>query len=354
MTIVGLILHNVGRRRLRAAVTATAVAIGVTAVLALGVLTTSLRRTAVAVLQTGTADFSVSQNGASDVLYSALDRASVDAVRTTPGVQSAVGVFVATGKVDTAHPFFIEVGIDPADQAAFGVTVLQGRSAHADAPDEMMLGWRAAKDFDRHVGDTFRIEERTFRVVGIMSTGNVFGDSAGMFPIAQLQAWHRQPGIYTLIFVRAQPHTDIDALRRKIEHDNPRLATARSERDYGRVDRNLVLINAANVGGSILALFIGATGVMNTSLLSFFERLWEFGVLRALGWSRRRLIALVVGEALLVAFIGAAVGVGVGVAAVELLTRVGSLAGVFQPYFAAHLFGRALYFAFGMGVLGAL
>ena len=48
MTFAGLILHNVLRRRLRAVVTAIAVAIGVTAVLALGVLTSSLRATAVA------------------------------------------------------------------------------------------------------------------------------------------------------------------------------------------------------------------------------------------------------------------------------------------------------------------
>ena len=116
----------------------------------------------------------------------------------------------------------------------------------------------------------------------------------------------------------------------------------------------VVLVSAANVGGSILALFIGATGVMNTSLLSFFERIREFGVLRALGWSRRRLITLVFGEALVVSLIGAALGVLVGFVAVEGLTRVGSLVGVFQPYYSTQIFVRALAFAFGMALLGAL
>jgi putative ABC transport system permease protein len=335
-------------------VTAVAVAIGVTAVLALGVLTSSLRRTAVAILQTGTADFSVSQKGASDVLYSALDQGDVEAIRKTSGVEQAVGVFIATAKIDAHHPFFIEIGIAPKEQAAFGITVIEGRSPRADAGDEMMLGARAAKDFHVRVGDQFKVEERTFRVVGLMTTGNVIGDAGGMFPIASLQEWHRQPGVYTLTFVRARPHVAIDPLRKRIEDANPRLATARSERDYGRVDRNLVLISAANVGGSILALFVGASGVMNTSLLSFFERIREFGVLRATGWSRRRLIALVVGEALVVSLAGAALGVVVGVVAVEALTHVGRLVGVFDPYFDASIFGRALMFAFGMVMLGAL
>jgi len=121
VTFLGLILHNVTRHRLRAVVTAVAVAIGVTAVLALGVLTSSLRQTAVSILRTGNADFSVSQKGASDILYSALDAKAVTAVRTTRGVESAVGVFVATGKINADHPFFIEFGIDPRDEAEFGV-----------------------------------------------------------------------------------------------------------------------------------------------------------------------------------------------------------------------------------------
>jgi len=354
MTFAGLVLHNLNRRRLRSVVTAIAVMLGVTAVLALGVLTSSLRRSAVAVLRTGNADFSVSQRGASDILYSALDRGQVDAVAKTPGVDSAVGVFVKTAHLSRSHPFFVEFGVDPKDEAAYGIKVLQGRSPSADATDEIMLGWRAAKDLHAPVGTKLKIEERVFKVVGIMSTGNVFGDASGMFPITELQAWHRQPGVYTLVFVQAKPSTNISALRKRIEADNPQLATAASEKDYGQVDRNLVLVSAANVGGSILALFIGATGVMNTSLLSFFERIREFGVLRALGWSRRRLITLVFGEALVVSLIGAALGVLVGFVAVEGLTRVGSLVGVFQPYYSTQIFVRALAFAFGMALLGAL
>jgi putative ABC transport system permease protein len=354
VTFVGLILHNVFRRPLRAVVTSTAVAIGVMAVLALGVLTYSLRLTAVSVLKTGKADFTVSQRGVSDLLDSSLDGQDLAAVRSTPGVESAIGTFVATGRIDADHPFFIEVGIRSEDEAPYGVTVLAGRSFADTSSGEMMLGWRAAKDFGVSVGDKFKIEERTYRIVGIFSTNNVVGDTVGMFPLTDLQAWKRLPGVYTLSFVVVKPHTNIDRVRNAIERRNPQLATARNASDYGKVDRNLVLITAANIGGSILALFIGATGVMNTSLLSFFERIREFGLLRAVGWSRPRLFRLVLGEALFLSVLGAGAGIGIGIGAVQGLTHLSQLRGVFHPAYNSWIFARALGFAFGMAFLGAL
>jgi putative ABC transport system permease protein len=354
MTFLGLLAHNVLRRRLRAVVTALAVSIGVTAVMTLGVLTYSLRQTAVSILETGKSDFTVSQRGVSDLLDSTLDREDLQAIRSTPGVRSAIGTLVETGRVDAAHPIFIEIGLHEADEDPYGITVLRGRSFRDDASDEMMLGWRAAKDFGVGVGDKFTIEERTFRIVGLFSTGNAVGDAAGMFPLTDLQAWKRLPGVLTLAFVVTKPGVSIDGVRHAIERANPRLATVRSAKDYGKVDRNLVLITAANIGGSILALFIGATGVMNTSLLSFFERIREFGLLRAVGWSRRRLFRLVLGEALLVSLVGAGLGIGIGFGAVEGLTRVPQLRGVFRPAYDSMIFARALGFAFGMALLGAL
>ena len=219
----------------------------------------------------------------------------------------------------------------------------------------MMLGWRAAKQYGLGVGDTFKIEERTFRIVGIFSTNNAIGDTAGMFPLTELQAWHTLPGVYTLAFVKLSPHVSVAAVRKAVEKANPRLATIETEKDFGRVDRNLVLITAANIGGSILALFIGATGVMNTSLLSFYERIREFGLLRAAGWNRRRLFGLVLGEALLVSLVGAAIGIGIGIGAVVGLAQ---LPAVWSACSVRRITRRsspaALGFAFAMAVLGAL
>jgi putative ABC transport system permease protein len=217
-----------------------------------------------------------------------------------------------------------------------------------------MLGYRAARDFDKTVGDTFTIGEDSFTIVGLFSTGQVFGDSASMLPLVTLQAQQRKPGNVTLAFVRVVPDTDIDALRSSIEDDMPELATVRTQSEFGRIDRNLELISAANVGVTILALAVGAVGVMNTTLMSVFERTREFGVLRAIGWSRRRLLSMVWCEAVLISFAGAMFGVGLGMLAVQGIREVPDLVGVFEPHYTADVFGRALGIAFGMALLGAL
>ena len=246
------------------------------------------------------------------------------------------------------------IGVEAAQLDDFGVNLVKGRAYEAAADDEILLGYRAAADLDKDVGDTLLIGEDPYTVVGLFSTGEVFGDSASMRPLPALQADERKPGAMTLLFVRTRVGTDVDVLRAAIEADSPQMVTVRTQSEFGRVDRNLQLINAANLGGSILALVIGAIGVMNTTLLSFFERTRELGLLRALGWSSRRLLALVLGEAFAVSLAGAAVGVALGFAAVEGLARLPDLVGVFNPTFTASVFGRALGFASAMTLLGAL
>jgi putative ABC transport system permease protein len=354
MNLIDLIRQNLLARKARSVLTGLAVAIGVLTIVTLGVLTSSLRGTALSVLRTGRADFSVAQEGVSDLLYSAVDTSDLDHVRALPDIESAIGVLVAVAKLDANHPLFLKIGVPPESLAEFGVNIVDGHAYSPKSTDEIMLGYRAAADLGVHVGDRITIEDNTYKVTGIFSTGQVFGDAASMLPLTTLQAEERKPGSMTLLFVRIKPGANIDKVRKQIETDLPQLATVRTQSDFGRVDRNLILITAANLGGSVLALIIGAVGVMNTTLLSFFERTREFGVLRAIGWSRMRIVALVIGEAAMVCLLGAMAGVLLAFGAVRLLARLPDLLGIFNPTFSAGVFWRALGFAALMTLFGAV
>ena len=100
----------------------------------------------------------------------------------------------------------------------------------------MMLGLARRQGLRRRVGDKFKVEERTFRIVGIFSTSNVIGDTAGMFPLSDLQAWHTEPGVYTLAFVRVRPHTSIVG-RAYTDRDGQPAARDRSQRERLRTRR---------------------------------------------------------------------------------------------------------------------
>ncbi len=354
MSFFGLVALNVSAKKVRSVLTAFAVAIGVMTVVSLGIVTQSLKVTATAILKTGQADFTVAQKGASDILSSSMTEDELSRIRRTTGVGSAVGVSLDSEKLNAQTPLFIEIGIAPQDLSPFGVQVVAGHAFRANAPGEMMLGRRIAQNLGIKPGDTLRIAGGTKVVTGLFSTGNVFGDSAGMFPLIPFQAYERQPQGLSLAFVKVRPGTSISAVATRVEKANPRLTTVRTASQFGRADRDYQLITAADTGATIVAVIIGAVIVMNTMLLSLFERTREFGVLRSVGWPRRRLVELIMGEALVISILGAAIGVGLAYTLTRILARLPSLAGILHPHYSATTFFRALITAAAVAFLGAL
>jgi putative ABC transport system permease protein len=354
VSFLGLVSHNVWTKKLRSLLTAFAVAIGVLTVVTLGIVTESLKTTAASILQTGKADFTVAQKGASDILLSTMTSSQLKRIQETKGVKSAVGVLLDTEKLNAKNPLFIEIGIAPNDLSTFGVSILRGKVYGANAGQEMLLGWRIADDLGLQPGDTLTIAGSKKTITGIFSTGNVFGDSAGMFPIVPFQAYERQPGGYSLAFVRVEPHANSQTVEKAVAATNAGLTTIQSLADFGRADRNYALITAADRGATIVAVIIGAFIVMNTMLLSLVERTREFGILRSFGWTRRRVVSLIMSEAFVISLAGAMLGVGLAVALVSILARLHALEGILNPDYHASTFFRALVTAASVAFLGAL
>lgn len=133
MSFAALVLHNVTVKKLRLVLTALAVAIGVLAVVSLGVVTHSLETSDLALLKTGQADFTIAQKGVADLLSSSIDARSLARIRTEPAIAGVTGVLIGTERLNAANPQFLEIGIDPADLTGFGVTVVAGRPFAASA-----------------------------------------------------------------------------------------------------------------------------------------------------------------------------------------------------------------------------
>ena len=61
-----------------------------------------------------------------------------------------------------------------------------------------------------------------------------------------------------------------------------------------------------------LAIVIALIGIVNTLMLSVFERTHEIGLLRAVGMRRRQVRAMIRSESVIIALFGAVVGVVIG------------------------------------------
>jgi putative ABC transport system permease protein len=302
-----LIFRNLLRQRIRTLLTALGISLGITTVVALGVVTHSLKATAKDILHAGGADFAIGQAGSADLSFSTLTQEQLNEIAAYPEVDRAIGVLMAVSRLGS-NPYFLQLGIDPADLEHFEVPLLEGRYLASSATNEILLGQEAASQLDKKPGDTVELKDRNFTVVGIYHTGDVWEDGGAMLPLATVQEYERKSGLMTLIYVKAKPGTDLDALTARIEEDHPELATLRTLSDYNEVDQGMQMMDALNLAISFLAVFIGGIGVMNTMVMSVMERTREFGILRALGWRQRRVLQMVLGESILLCLIGALVG----------------------------------------------
>ena len=72
---------------------------------------------------------------------------------------------------------------------------------------------------------------------------------------------------------------------------------------------------------SAIVLSLSLLGMLNTMLMSVVERTREIGVLRAVGWSRRRVMRMVLGESFIIGLISAAIGLTAAWALIQFLSR---------------------------------
>jgi putative ABC transport system permease protein len=86
---------------------------------------------------------------------------------------------------------------------------------------------------------------------------------------------------------------------------------------------------------------------------SVSDRTREIGVLKAVGWDKRRILGLIIGESMILAAIGTFIGLIIGFGIAEVLTSSNILHGI-QLAFSMNLLLRAVGVALFLGIVGGL
>jgi putative ABC transport system permease protein len=352
MTFLALIVKNLFRQPVRSGLTVLGISIGITTVVALGVIAAGLRATSGEMLKAGGADFMVAQKGASDLTFSIVSEQDRAAVERVPGVERANGMLLHVSRVGS-NPFFLLFGVTADELAKHPPALREGRLIAPGAADEVVLGNGAANDLNIGVGDELTIERRTLRVVGIYQSPNAWEDGGGYGPLGTVQEIAGKPGFVTAIFVTAAAGADLQAVARAIEERLPNLAAITSADEYGEVDQGMEMIDAAYVAISVLAVGIGAIGVMNTMVMSVFERTRQIGILRAVGWGSARILRMVVGESLALCAIAVLLGCGLGIAAASAVVRLPAIGHLLEPAYTPTVFIQALVVGVAVALAGA-
>jgi putative ABC transport system permease protein len=180
-----------------------------------------------------------------------------------------------------------------------------------------MLGDLLAEDLKKRPGDTLEIQGTPFTVTGIYHASSGLEADAVMMPLDQLQALSSVQGKVSTIDLRLKPAPQGESWDNYLKQAQQQIQAAlpglRAVPAAERANNNqfVKLAQASAWGTSTLALLIGILGIANTMMMSVFERTSEIGTLRAMGWKRGKVLALIQLEA-------AALGVGGGIFGVLL------------------------------------
>jgi len=218
-----------------------------------------------------------------------------------------------------------------------------------------MFGKILAANLEKKVGDSFEIVEgETFQVLGIYESFSVFENGSMIILLDELQRLMDRGDQVTAFTVEVEDPSDtaaIDRLRDEIEGLGKGLAAMPTE-DYISSATQLRIVNAMAWVTSVIALVIGTVGMLNTMIMSVFERTREIGILRAIGWRRSRVMWMILSESVLLSLVGALVG-AIGAAGLAwLLTRLPASNGLVEGHIAAEVFGVGLAIAVGVGLIG--
>ena len=382
MKFSNLILKNIFRNKSRSILVVIGIAIGVAAVVGLGLVTDNLSESTQNALTAGAADFSVingtntgnnggSGSGGGFGNEQFVNQTSVGEIQQISGVGSAVGVLRTMTNLNNTNSTSSTsnsgsgsgfggnfrsmtsiIGIDSSSLSMDNIAITNG-TVFSNS-NQVIIGQTAAQSLNKTVGDTIIISNQTFKVVGIYETGNFMDDRGIVMSLSELQNLTGNTGQVSLILVKATNGTNANTLATTIQQKYPNeLSTSTSLSGNNRMNNGLQVISSGAWAVSLLAIIIGGIVVIVTMMKAVSERTREIGVLRAIGWSQKRILTMIISESLVLSLIAIVVGLAIAVGIVELITTTHLLRGI-VPSFSALLLLKGIGVALLLGIIGGI
>ena len=349
--------ENAVRNPSRTASTASALMIGLALITFVAILGAGLRTSfGDAVDKLFVADYALTaQNG-----FDPFTKETDDAVAGTPGVTAVSGIRGGDARI-FGHNVQV-TAVPPNAAQTIRITWLQGGVGVPArlGNDGAFVEKDYAKDHHLRVGSPIAVTTPTGKVLHLRLKG-VFDPPKGGSPFgtvtmsdATFDANYAKPrNLMTLINVKGGV-TDANTARLALSlHSYPdaKVVTASQFKKNQEADINLTLNLLYGLLG--LSVIISLFGVVNTLVLSVFERTRELGMLRAIGMTRSQVRRMIRHESVVTALIGAALGIAVGVFLAILTTQALSDEGIVLaiPWTTIVVFVVATIFA---GMLAAI
>jgi putative ABC transport system permease protein len=343
--VIRVALRGLAGRKLRAALTAIAIVLGVAMVSGSYVLTDTIDKAfnAIFVESYAGTDAVVSGKGAEISFEGETAEAPPIPEDVLQQVRAVDGVEVATGSVfdnqtkllkpdgeavDTGGAPAFAFGVETAPEyARFNpLNIVDGR--WPSGPDEVVIDEGVADDESLAVGDRIGVAAlgpaQEFEIVGIAKYGglsSIGGATFAIFDIPTAQALLQKEGQLDTVQAAAEAGITPEELVRRIDAElgpsmTVRSGTEQASEDSAEIATFTKIIRYFLLTFAGVALFVGAFVIFNTLSITVAQRTREFATLRTIGASRRQVLTSVIVEALVIGLLASIVGLfsGLGLA----------------------------------------
>jgi putative ABC transport system permease protein len=251
-------------------------------------------------------------------------------VRGVPGVAWAVRLYKGQARTQFREgnfKQFILLGLDDASLVGAPGQMLLGSVEDLRQPDAVVMdvnGWRYLwPDEPFHLGKEFEMNDHRAVVVGVCKASPTFQT----FPIAYTRYTQAvnfvppQRRVLTFVLAKAEAGVPPAEVSRRIADRTGLQALSQSEFTWKTIDYYMARTGIpVNFGTTVaLGFIIGAAIAGQTFYLFTLENLKQFGALKAMGVSNRRLVGMVLAQALTVGVLGYGIGMGLAAAFERIL-----------------------------------
>jgi putative ABC transport system permease protein len=354
MTFFTIVVRGLIRRPVRTGLTLVGISIGIAAVVALVGMAWGYEKSIGKQLDVIGIDVVVS-NMSGGILPKAFDASLQERIAKLPKVAEVTSVLMQMLSVEDA-PMMMVSGREWGGFTWSQLKLVEGRMPRDGNEPAVVLGRLAADVLKKKVGDTVQIETEELPIVGIVDGQAVVENGAIILALPVLQKATGNEGKVNFLDVRVPPGTtkeEVNELCERVKAIFPEGRAMVASEVVG-TSQGFRIARAMSWSTSLLAIVVGVLGVMNTMLMTVFERTHEIGVLLAVGWKRRRIVYMVLCESALLGLLGGLTGVALGAIGLRVLQALPTVRGLLEPDLSAELLTISVAISVAVGVVSGL
>lgn len=354
MTFFTVVVRGLMRRPVRTGLTLAGISIGIGAVVALVGMAWGYEKSIGKQLDVIGIDMVVS-NMSGGIMPKMFDQTLQAQIGELPHVKEVTSVLMQMLSIEDA-PMMMISGREWGGFTWSQLKVVEGRMPKDAQEPVVVLGRLAAEVLRKKVGDTVQLEAEELEVVGIVDGQAVVENGAVILALPVMQQATLNEGKVNFVDIRFEEGTtdeQVAATAAAIKKIFPEGRAMKSNEVVG-TSQGFRVARAMSWSTSILAIVVGILGVMNTMLMTVFERTHEIGILLAVGWKRRRVMYMVLWESALLGLLGGIVGVGLGALGLMALEATPTIRGLLEPDLSPKLLLISVAIAVVVGLISGL